>query len=71
MSPDQSEDERTGQPYFTVKIALAPGERAKLGEKQLVPGLPADVFIRGESRRVITYLTQPLRDQMAFAFREE
>ena len=44
---------------------------AKLGRKQLTPGLPAEVFIQGKKRRVITYLTQPLVDQMALTFREE
>jgi HlyD family secretion protein len=43
---------------------------AKLGGQRLTPGMPATVLIRGEARRVITYLTQPLSDQFALAFRE-
>ena len=71
VAADRSEDERTGIAYFTVKIALDPDQDHKLGNKRLTPGLPADVFIKGESRLVITYLTQPLMDQIAHTFREE
>ena len=71
ISPDRSQDERTGLSYFSVKVAIDPGEEKKLGGKRLTAGLPADVFIRGETRRVITYLTQPLLDQMGSTFREE
>ena len=71
ISPDRSIDERSGHAYFKVRISVAPGQEAKLGGKQLGAGLPAEVFIRGKARRVISYLTQPLRDQMGLAFREE
>jgi HlyD family secretion protein len=70
VSPDQITDGGTG-PYFTVKIAVAPEEREKLQGKELTPGLPAEVLIRGEARRVITYLTQPLTDKIGLAFREK
>lgn len=71
VSPDQVKDERSGQSYFTVSIAIAPDETGKLGGKELTPGLPAEVLIRGETRRVITYLTQPLTDRIGLAFREK
>jgi len=71
VSPDQVVSSQTGQAYFTVKIAIAPGERSKLEGKELTPGLPAEVLIRGESRRIISYLTQPLTDRLAVTFREE
>jgi HlyD family secretion protein len=70
LSPDRVVD-NTGQAYFSVKIAVAPGELSKLQGKDLTPGLPAEVMIRGEPRRVITYLTQPLTEKLALAFREK
>jgi HlyD family secretion protein len=70
VSPDQVVSNQSGQAFFTVKIAIAPGERRKLEGKELTPGLPADVLIRGDSRRIITYLTQPLTDKLAVTFRE-
>jgi HlyD family secretion protein len=71
MSPDEVRDERSGQSYFTVTITIAPDENSKLQGKELTPGLPAEVLIRGETRRVITYLTQPLFDRIGLAFREK
>jgi HlyD family secretion protein len=70
VSPDQVVSNQSGQAYFTVTIAIAPGERRKLEGKELTPGLPAEVLIRGDSRRIITYLTQPLTDKLAVTFRE-
>ncbi len=71
LAPDETTDERTGQSFFSVKIEIRPEERSKLNGKKLTPGLPADVMIQGQKRRVISYLTQPLLDQMALAFKEE
>jgi HlyD family secretion protein len=71
VAADRSLDERSGQTFFEVKIKVLPGQEEKLGDKKLTAGLPAEVFIKGEPRRVITYLTQPLTDQIGLAFREE
>ncbi len=71
ISPDESKDEASGQSFFSAKVAIKASELKKLGGKKLTPGLPAEVFIQGKRRRVITYLTQPLADQMALTFREE
>jgi HlyD family secretion protein len=71
VSPDRSIDGRSGEAFFNVTVALEPGEHNKIAGKELTPGLPADVLILGESRRVITYLIQPLADRLAVTFREE
>ena len=71
LSADKVVDERSGQAFFKVNISIAPGERSKLEGKELTPGLPAEVLILGESRRVITYLTEPLTDKIGLAFREK
>jgi HlyD family secretion protein len=71
VSPDRSIDERSGLAYFKIRISIEPGQQAKLKGKKLTAGLPAEVFIRGKARRVISYLTQPLRDQIGLTFKEE
>jgi HlyD family secretion protein len=71
VSPDQLKDDHTGQPYFMVKIDVPAAEATKLQGKALFPGMPAEVLIRGEARRVIAYLTQPLTDKLGLAFREK
>lgn len=71
VSPDQVKDERVGQPYFMAKIDIPVNEATKLQGKELFPGMPAEVLIRGEARRVIAYLTQPLTDKLGLVFREK
>jgi HlyD family secretion protein len=71
VSPDEVKDERTGQPYFKVKIDIPVDEARKLQSKALFPGMPAEILIRGEPRRVIAYLSQPLTDKLGLAFREK
>ena len=37
---------------------------------QLVPGMPVDAFLETGEHTVIAYLTKPLTDQIAKAWRE-
>ena len=70
-SPDQVIDEKTGRGYFTAKIDVDPAEPSKLHGKALIPGLPAEVYILGESRSVMAYMTQAFTDKLGRAFREK
>ena len=71
VSADVSQDEKSGVYYYTVEIAVPESEVARLAGLQVVPGMPADVFIQTNSRTVISFLTRPLRDQVMRAFREQ
>ena len=53
ISPNETQDEKSGQSFFKAKIAIKPTELVKLGKKRLTPGLPAEVFIQGKKRRVL------------------
>ena len=46
-------------------------EVARLGAVALLPGMPVEVFIKTGDRKVISYLVQPLSDQITRAFREQ
>ena len=71
ISADVTTEERSGASYYTVRIAMAPDEVARLGAVTLVPGMPVEVFIKTGDRRVISYLVKPLSDQITRAFREK
>ena len=71
VSADVTTDQRTGQSYYTVRIALAAEEIARLGEVKLVPGMPVEAFIQTGERNVLSYLVKPLSDQITRAFREK
>lgn len=71
ISADITTDENTGASYYTVRIAMAEDEVARLGDVTLVPGMPVEVFIKTHDRKVISYLVKPLSDQVMRAFRED
>jgi HlyD family secretion protein len=71
VSADTSQDQKTGATFYTVRVALPEAEIAKAGEMRLVPGMPVETFIRTGDRTVISYLTKPLTDQVAKAWREK
>lgn len=70
VSADLSVDEQTGERFYEVRVRPLPGEVARLGGRDLVPGMPAETFIRTDDRTVLSYLIKPLTDQIRLAFRE-
>ncbi|QCI99417.1 HlyD family type I secretion periplasmic adaptor subunit [Agrobacterium larrymoorei] len=71
IAPDLTVDQRTGQSYYLVRLVVNEGERAKLGGLALLPGMPAEAFIRTSERTALSYILKPLTDQITRAFREE
>jgi HlyD family secretion protein len=70
VAADISTDQRTGQTYYVVRIAMTPDEIARLGEVKLTPGMPVEAFIQTGQRTMLSYLIKPLHDQLMRAFRE-
>lgn len=70
VSADVTTEQRTGISYYTARIAIGPDELARLGDVKLVPGMPVEAFVKTADRTVASYLTKPLFDQVARAFRE-
>lgn len=70
LAADPVRDEKTGARYYPVRVALdAPS--ARIGKRLgLVSGMPGELFIDTGERSMISYLTKPLRDQFARAFRD-
>jgi len=64
-------DRGTGATYFLARLALDPESFAKLDGNQLIPGMPAEVFISTGSRTFLQYLMKPITDSMARSFRED
>jgi len=71
ISADTATDQRTGQTYYTLRIAMAAEEVAKLGEVKIVPGMPVEAFVQTGDRTMISYLIKPLHDQLMRMFREK
>jgi HlyD family secretion protein len=71
ISPDLTEDQKSGASYYTARIEISPSELAKLGKLKIVPGMPAEAFIQTSSRSIMSYLIKPMHDQFERAFRED
>ena len=71
VSADALVEERTGATYFRAEVSVPREtlEALQIDEK-ITPGIPADVMIVTETRTVLDYLIQPLRDSMRRAFKE-
>lgn len=70
VSADTSQVSRDAPPSFAVRLRLSADELAPLGDLKLKPGMPAEVFIQTRMRTPLSYLLQPLSDQIARSFRE-
>lgn len=70
VSADALSDDRTGQSYFRAEVALDLATVEALGDVQLVPGMPVDVYIRTGDRTPLSYLLKPFADYFRTAFRE-
>jgi HlyD family secretion protein len=76
ISPDLTREQQsspvgpTNQAYYLVRVSLAEQELKRLGDLHLVPGMPAEVYIRTIDRTPLDYLVKPLQEQIARTFRE-
>jgi HlyD family secretion protein len=70
VSADLIHDPRSGAAYYDVRITLPADEVRRLGGLQLVPGMPAEVFLQTGSRTMLSYLFKPMTDQLSWMFRE-
>jgi HlyD family secretion protein len=71
ISADLETDQRTGVGFYRAAVAIAQAEQDKLGDLTLMPGMPAEVFIRTTERTVLSYLLKPIRDHAERVFRDE
>lgn len=70
VSPDLSEDPRTGQQYYTVRVATADKSFDKKIFKKAAVGLPVEAYIQTESMSFMRYIFKPLMDQISRAFKQ-
>lgn len=68
IGADVTADQRTGARYFPVRISVPRDQLRRLPVKS---GTPAEFFIQTGSRPMLSYITKPLRDQIARSFRAD
>ena len=70
ISADIAFDQKIGASFYRARITIEAGELAKLRGLELVPGMPVEVFVKTEDRKVFSLLLKPFTDQLYRAFRE-
>ncbi len=70
LSADSLEDDRTGEPYYLAQVRLDREQPDQVTALELLPGMPADLFVNTGERTALSYLAQPLRDRLARTFIE-
>jgi HlyD family secretion protein len=71
ISTDTSHDPRSGESYYTIRVAIPPAEISRLDDLHLMPGMPVEAFVQTGDRSVMSYLVKPAADQIQRAFRDE
>lgn len=70
VAADRVTDPNTHLSYYTARVEVSPEELAKLGTRQLRPGMPAEVLIKTGERTALDYFIRPLTDAFARSFTE-
>ncbi|MCJ1884355.1 HlyD family type I secretion periplasmic adaptor subunit [Pseudomonas sp. LA21] len=71
VSADRLVNEKNGTPYYLARVRVTEHGVHTLGERKLVPGMPADVLIITGQRTLLQYLMQPARNALAQSMIEE
>jgi len=70
ISADSFTDERTDVEYYLTRIKLDDEQSQDVSKLELLPGMPADIFVNTGEKTALAYLTQPISDRLARTFIE-
>ena len=57
--------------YYLARVQVTPAGMKTLGQRQMQPGMPAEVVIKTGERSLLTYLLHPLTKRLAASLKEE
>jgi HlyD family secretion protein len=70
ISADALNDERTGAPFFEVRVEIPKEDIANVPADLIAPGLPAEVLIQTGSHTMVEYLFSPVERAMFRSMRD-
>jgi len=73
VAADRSLDERTGAPYYKVRVRVTPEGQKLIAQHKLDirPGMPVELFVKTGERTMMNYLLKPLFDRAKSSMTEE
>lgn len=60
VSADALINQRTGAPYYAMRVTVPPEEAKRLGDLKLQPGMQTTVMVKTGERSLMVYLIRPL-----------
>jgi protease secretion system membrane fusion protein len=73
VAADRTVDERTGMPYYKVRVKVTPQGAKMVAEHKLAirPGMPVELFVKTGERTMMNYLLKPVMDRARSSLSEE
>lgn len=71
VSADHLTDGSSPEPYYAMQVGVKNEEAAQGEEVELIPGMPAQVFVKTGESTVALYALGPLLDSLDRSFRED
>lgn len=71
ISPATTVSTATGEPFYIGHVDVLPEELGQLNGLELLPGMPAEIYLATQEQTAAAYFVRPLVDQFERAFREE
>ncbi len=71
IAADRSVDEKTGMPYYKVRAIVTAEGKKKLGQLNIKPGMPVEMFVKTGERTMMNYLLKPIIDRAHSALTED
>jgi protease secretion system membrane fusion protein len=73
VAADRTVDQRTGQPYYKVRVKVTPKGQKMIAEHHLNirPGMPVELFVQTGERTMMNYLLKPVFDRAKSSMSEE
>ncbi|OWK32106.1 HlyD family type I secretion periplasmic adaptor subunit [Sphingomonas mucosissima] len=70
IGADRKSYERSGAPFYDVRLRVPEAEVRRLGAVKLKVGMPVEAYMQTQRRSLLSYLVKPLVDQFNRAFRQ-
>ena len=73
VAADRTVDERTGMPYYKIRVKVSPEGAKIIAAKKLdiQPGMPVELFVKTGERTMMNYLLKPIFDRAKSALSED
>ena len=55
---------------YQIRVVIEPAQLRKLGEFEIIPGMPVEIFSDGGTRSVLNYFVSPFTQLFEGAMRE-